>query len=114
MEELTNRVCYTEEEAGRYREALGDLLTMRQIYRDIRAQVDRMKASDYDLGRRSRTEVGEDRDYERMTRTMFASRCDAVEINALPYMKGVTIRRAINTINSEIRSFEYAINVSIG
>lgn len=104
--EDTRNVYLSQEEAERYEEALGTLLAMQQILRDVRRGMGQMRRV------MSPVSQGQKEKIERIERERFIRSCDEAEINAMPYVKGVTIHRATNTIKSEIRSFRYALNVA--
>ena len=102
--ESTRNVHQSREEVERYTEALGSLIVMQRIYNEVRSEgmESSINASTVECNYRERR--------EREARHRFIERCKEVEINALPYLNGVTIRRAINVISSEIRSFKHAID----
>jgi len=102
--ENTRNVHHTDEEVERYTNALGTLLMMQGIYREVSKEnvIKRHKLYMMEDDARER--------WERNARHRFIERCEQADINAWPYINGVTIRRAINVIASEIRSFKYALN----
>jgi len=101
--ESTRNVHQSQEEVERYTNALGTLLIMQDIYHEVRKEkvIKRHKLYIMEDNARDR--------WERNARQRFIERCAKADINAWPYINGVTIRRAINVIASEIRSFKYAL-----
>ena len=102
--ENTRNVHQSREEVERYTNALGSLIVMRRIYNEVRTEgvESTINATTMECNYRERR--------DRIARHRFIERCKEADINALPYLNGVTIRRAINVISSEIRSFKYALS----